>query len=162
MLFGDNTNVKLATSTTDPDGDHKVNCDCNHDCNGQDECDEYIYGPYCVAAVKRYFEENKYHPSLRCAYQVYVAHNNRVLDFHLFNWHNKRAGMRQTEITKPPYCMQEGCLKYELFWVQWKIENGPEKDYCDAERERKERAKMNKLTRKEASYKYTYTGYEGK
>ena len=125
-IFGKGKNLKLATSITDPDGDHKVNCDCN-DCTEQDECDKFVYGPYCVAAIKRHFEENKYNSSLRCAYQVYVTHYKRVLDFHSYNTNNNRKGMRQTEFTKPTYCMKEGSLKYALFWLQWQIENGPEK-----------------------------------
>ena len=161
VMFGNNKNLKLAPSIEDRDGDDKVNCACE-DCNYQDECDEYIYGPYCVAAVKRYFSENKCHSSVRCAYQVYVAHYNRVLDFHSFNWHNDSAGMQQTEITKPSYCMKEGSLKYALFWIKWQIENGPEKAWYEQERERTKRLKMAKMAKKAGKFKYRYTGNEGR
>ena len=160
-LFGNSKDLELKVSITDPDGSHKVNCKCK-DCEEQDECDEYLHGPYCVAAVKRYYEENKYNASQRCAYQVFVAHYNRVLDYQSHDWYHESKGMRQTEITKPTYCMKEGSLKYALFWVQWKIENGPEKDWYTYDRQRKKRAKMYRQARKASTYRYRYTGNEGK
>ena len=103
-----------------------------------------MYGPYCVAGVKRCFVENKFLLAERCAYQVFVAHYNRALDFHSFDPYHGSAGMRQTEITKPTYCMQEGSLKFTLFWIRWQIEKGPKKDYYDEQRAKKKRIRMTK------------------
>ena len=155
MMFGNDKGLKTAPSSLDKDGDDKVNCKCN-DCNFQDECEEYTYGPYCVTAVKRYFDENKYNTSLRCAYQVYVAHYNRVLDFHSYNPYSSSDTMRNTEVTKPTYCMREGSLKYVLFWMQWQIANGPEKEYYDEMRAKQKRIKMNKLAKQAATFRYRY------
>ena len=155
MIFGNGKDLKTSTSSLDKDGDDKVNCKCD-DCNYQDECDEYTYGPYCVSAVKRYFNENKYNVSLRAAYQVYVAHYNRALDFHSYNPFSSSENIRDTQVTKPTYCMKEGSLKYSLFWIQWHIENGPEKEYYNQMRSKKKRIKMNKLAKKAATFRYKY------
>ena len=154
-LFGNDPECKLALNPMEEDGVYKFNCACN-DCKGQDACDEFMFGPYCVAAVQRYFAENKYHSKVKGAYQVFVAHYNRVLDYHSFDWQKESEGMRHTEITRPPHCMKEGSLKHALFWVKWQIENGPQKEYYDDERRKRKRNRMLREAMKEASKKYRY------
>ena len=159
-MWGSDPNLKLQGRYVDEEGNEKVNCDCD-DCQFEDVCDEYRLGPYCVAAVQRYFHENKYFATMKNAYVVYVSHYNRALDFHSFNWHCERKGMRATGITKPPHCMRQGSLLFSLLWVQWKIENGPEKDFYDEMRKKTKRQKMEAEAKKEATKKYRYIRNRG-
>ena len=95
QCFGCDPKLRLKKSCFDLEGDFKKNCSCG-DCESTDICDEYRFGPYCVAAVKRYYEENKFFAMLKDVYIVYVSHYNHALDLHSFNRDNERAGMRET------------------------------------------------------------------
>ena len=150
QCFGYNPKLCVMKSCFDLEGDYKKNCACQG-CEFTDVCDEYRFGSYCVTAVKRYYEENKFFATLKDAYIVYVSHYNRALDLHSFNKDNESAGMRDTQVTKPPHCMQEGSLKHSLHWVKWSVENGSEKAYYRELRIRKKRAKVMKMA-KESTY----------
>ena len=160
VMWGTDPNLKLNKHYVDEAGIEKANCDCD-DCMFADVCDEYRFGSYCVAAVQRYYNENKYFATVKNAYVVFVSHYNRALDFKSFNLHNEQKGMRPTGITKPPHCMMQGSLLFSLLWVQWKIENGPEKDFYDEMRRKKKRKKMEEEAAKEASKKYRYIKHRG-
>ena len=153
--FGTDKDLKLAVNPEEEDGEEKFNCACNG-CLGQDACDEFFFGAYCVATVKRYFAENKYHCTIKGAYKVFVANYNRVLDYHSFDDNKESAGMRRTEVTRPPLCMKVGSLKYALFWIKWQIENGPLKNYYTEERRKRKLMKMAKEAEKEGKSKYRY------
>ena len=71
-IFGNDKNLKLALNPMEEDGVYKFNCAC-YECRRQDACDDFLFGSYCVAAVRLYFAENKYHSKLKGAYQVFVA-----------------------------------------------------------------------------------------
>ena len=154
-LFGNDPKRKLALNPMEEDGVYKFNCAC-HDCRGQEACDEYMFGSYCVAAVERYFVENKYHCKIKGAYQTFVAHYNRVLDYHSFDSNRESEGMRHTEITRPPHCMTVGSLRHALFWIKWQLENGPLKEYYDEERRKRKRNRVLLEAKAEATTKYRY------
>ena len=97
--------TKNIANHEEEDGEDKFNYAYNA-CIGQDACGEYLFGYYCIATVKRYFSENKYHSTIKGAYQVFVANYNRVLDYHSFDDNRESAGMRHTEVTRPPLCMK--------------------------------------------------------
>ena len=153
--FGTDKNLKLAKDPEEEDGEDKFNCACSA-CIGQDACDEYLFGSYCIATVKRYFSENKYHSTVKGAYKVFVANYNRVLDYHSFDDNRESAGMRHTEVTRPPLCMKNGSLKYALFWIKWQVENGPLKEYYTEARRKRKLVKMTKDAKIEAKSKYRY------
>lgn len=81
--FGHDPELILKQSPFDPEGDYKKNCACG-ECEFEDIYDEYRFGPYCVQAVKRYYEENKFFVTMKDAYIVYVSHYNRALDYTSF------------------------------------------------------------------------------
>ena len=58
--------------------------------------------------------------------------------------------------------MKEGSLKHALFWIKWKMECGPEKEFYHEVYARKKRAKMIKMAKEETKFKYRYTGKEGR
>ena len=159
QLFGYGRNLKLSrlpegTLEVDDDEQH-ARCDCN-ECEYADICDEYQYGPYCVAAVKRYYEENKFFATTKDAYIVFVSHYNRALDFKSFDRFNERKGVRPSDVTKPPLCMREGSLRHSLHWVKWQIENGSEKAYYQEMKIRKRRAKKMKEAEEAAKAQFRY------
>ena len=78
--FGHNPNLILKPSPMDHLGEMKKNCSCD-ECEFYDVCDEYRFGPYCVAAVRHYFEENRFFVTLKDAYIVYASHYNCALEF---------------------------------------------------------------------------------
>ena len=57
--------------------------------------------------------------------------------------------------------MMQGSLLFSLLWIQWEIENGPEKDFYDEMRRKKKRKKMEEEAAKEASKKYRYIKNRG-
>lgn len=153
--FGYNPKLQLKKSCNDLEGPYKKNCACD-DCEYIDICDEFRFGSYCVAAVERYYKENKYSATEKDAYIVYTSHYNRALDFHSFNPNCNRKGMRSTEVTRPPHCMQEGSLKHVLHWVKWNKECGPEKAFYQEIRIRKKRAKVMKKAKEMSKNSYRY------
>ena len=112
---------------------------CNSNCNDcyADKCLEYMYGPYCVAAVKRYFEENSYCASLEEAYTVFLCHLNRRLDILSFT-NSDHKKVRTTKITNPPLCMRQGSLKHSIHYIKWQIANGPYIVWYSQEKQKKE------------------------
>lgn len=162
QVFGHNPKLILKPSPMDHLGEMKKNCSCD-ECEFYDVCDEYRFGPYCVAAVRRYFEENRFFVTLKDAYIVYASHYNRALDLDSFKRDNaERKGLRSTIITKPPLCMQEGSLKHSLYWIKWKIENGEEKPYYQEVRRRRKRAKIMQIAKDESKSKFRYYRYKDK
>ena len=122
--FGHDPELILKQSPFDPEGDYKKNCACG-ECEFEDICDKYRFGPYCVQAVKRYYEENKFFVTMKDAYIVYISHYNRALDYVSFNRDQKSKGLRSTEINKSPHCMvEQGSLKHSLYWTKWNVEYG--------------------------------------
>ena len=124
----------------------KINNDCPScylDC-----CDEWRFGQYCVSAVERYWNENSHSATVREAYIHFVAHYNRVLD-----WHSYGDGfthkLRKTQITKPPYCMIKGSLRHAIQWIKWQTENGSEKEWYAVLRKRKRIPQMEKESEEE-------------
>ena len=154
QCFGYDPNITMKKCYKDEKGEFMKNCACD-DCEFIDVCDEYLFGAYCVAAVKRYYNKNKFFVTLKDAYIVYVSHYTRTLELKSFNRDNERKGMRNTEVTKPPHCMQEGSLKHVLHWVKWKVENRPEKSYYQEMRPRKKCSKVMKVAKDSAKYAYT-------
>lgn len=117
----------------------------NNDCDGYhiDCCDEWRFGQYCVSAVQRYWDENNYTATVKDAYIHFVAHYNRVLDWHSYgDGHTHK--LRSTQITKPPHCMRMGSLRFALQWIKYKIENGPEKDWYVEQRRKRKLERMTK------------------
>ena len=84
VMWGTDPKLKLNKYYVNEAGDKKANCDCD-DCMFTDVCDESRFRSYCVAAVKRYYNENKYFATVKNAYVVFVSHYNRALDFNSFN-----------------------------------------------------------------------------
>ena len=91
---------------------------------------------------------------------MYVSHYNRALDFLSFDRDNERKSMRETQVTKPPHCMKEGSLKHSLYWVKWRVENGPEKAFYQEVRIRKKRAKVMKMAKEASKSSYRYVRHE--
>ena len=114
-----------------------MNCDCE-DCF-IDACWEYLWGPYCVAAVERYFEENYYIATEKDAYVVYVAHLNRRLDAHSYDDSGAAERLRPTQISKPPHCMRVGSLTHCIKWIKWQRTAGPHASWYTAQRLRRQR-----------------------
>ena len=80
-------NIKEVTEDESKPGPGREEDTMNWACNEYflDSCCEFLFGPYCSAAVVRYFEENYYIVATeRDAYAVFVAHFNRRLDLHSF------------------------------------------------------------------------------
>ena len=166
VVFGEGQ--PLCRDHADISAEWKINNDCGScycDC-----CDEWRFGQYCVSAVKRYWEETQHTANEKDAYVTFVAHYNRVLDWHSYG-EGSTHRLRPTETTKPPHCMRKGSLKFSLEWIKWQIENGSEKDYYDEKRrikkiELKEKQAAKELKKKEfkptRSGAYRYSGRKRK
>lgn len=113
-----------------------------------DKCCEYMFGPYCVAAVKRYFEENCYIANERDAYVTFKAHLNRRLDHHSFE-NSTNETIRPTQITRVPKCMREGSLYYAIEWIKWQRAHGPHSEWYAEQRRKRKRAKMAKIAKEQ-------------
>ena len=144
----------------------KVNNNCD-DCYA-DCCDEWRFGEYCVQAVKRYWNENSHSATIKGAYTTFVAHYNRVLDWHSFGEGDTHR-LRPTKVTQSPHCMRKGSLLFAIQWIKWKIENDAlEKDFYDDMRKRRkidvmEKERERELRKKEfkprkKSYRYSAKG----
>ena len=131
-VFGDNQ--PLCRDHADISAEWKINNNCQ-DCY-LDCCDEWRFGDYCVSAVKRYWDENSHTASVKEAYIHFVAHYNRVLDWHSFG-DGSTNKLRKSQVTKPPYCMKKGSLRFAIQWIKWQIENGSEKEWYTELRKRK-------------------------
>ena len=153
--FGNDATLDLAAAPDDTGGEYKFNCRCEQ-CEGQDQCDEYAYGPYCVAVAKQYYAENKNFATVKNAYKVFVAHYNRAVDFHSFEGLDHKGTIRTTEIIRPPYYMKEGSLKFALHWVKWQIENGPLKGHYIEQRRERRRKRRAVEAEREAKSVYRY------
>ena len=114
-----------------------------------DACCEYLYGPYLVAAVKRYYEENPHIATLRDAYVYYIGHFNRRLDIHSYHESGNAERLRASEITKPTKCMKAGSLKYCMEWVNWQLHHGPHAAFYAAERSKRMLIKAQKKAKEE-------------
>ena len=78
-LFGPNAETTINPSNTE-DTDHKINTKCD-DCF-IDCCHEFLFGPYCVSAVERYYEEDPFNTTVKDAYVVFIEHYNHILEIH--------------------------------------------------------------------------------
>ena len=107
-----------------------------------DACCEYLWDPYCVAAVERYFEENSYIANERDAYIVFIAHLNRRMDAHSYNKSGASERLRPTQITKPPACMKRCSLKHSIKWIKWHKSNGPYSKWYRTQRCRRQRTRQ--------------------
>ena len=121
---------------------------CNCDECFYDACCEYLFGVYCVAAARRYFEENSYIATERDAYAVFVAHFNRRLDLHSFE-NSDAERLRPTEVSLPPKCMREGSLTHSIRWIKWQIRHGPHSEWYADQRRKKARAKIAKKAKEQ-------------
>ena len=132
-LFGENQPLCKDHAAICSDWKINNNCDnCYADC-----CNEWCFGQYCVSAVKRYYAENEHSVTVKDAYVTFVAHYNRVLDWHSYGEGHTHK-LRKSQITKPPYCMKKGSLLFAIQWIKWQIENGSEKEhYAEQRRKRK-------------------------
>ena len=136
--------------------DYKIhqNCtECYHNCG-----DEYLFGPYCVAAVKRYFNENKYIASVKDAYVVFVEYYNRGLDWRSFETDDREVEFRPSTTKMPHLCMKQGSLVFAMQWTKWQVDNGPMKEFYDEKRKRKRKAKMAKEAQRIAKGRLRYMG----
>ena len=155
--FGEDQEKNLVVSPTGVDHFGEpvmLNGKCD-DCY-VDYCDEFTYGPYCCAAVKRYWNENQTTATERNAYAVWLCHYNRALDWKSYTDSGFSERIRDTEISKAPFCMKKGSLFHSMQWIKWQIENGPMKDLYDEKRRRKKLAKRIKAANKVAGLKYRY------
>ena len=107
-----------------------------------DACYKYLWGPYCIAAVERYFEENKYIANKRDAYVVYVAHLNRRLNAHSYDDSGNAEALRPTQISRPPICMREGSLSYCISWIKWQRTCGPHAEWYASQQRRRQRTRI--------------------
>ena len=131
-LFGENQ--PLCKDHAAICSDWKINNNC-------DNC-------YCVSAVKRYYVENEHSVTVKDAYVTFVAHYNRVLDWHSYGeGHNHK--LRKSQITKPPYCMKKGSLLFAIQWIKWQIENGSEKEHYAEQRRKRKIAEKEKEAERE-------------
>ena len=151
------SNAELCRSAAQYDSqDYKIhqNCtECYHNC-----WEEYLFGQYCVAAVKRYFDENKYTASVKDAYVVFVEHYNRGLDWRSFESDDHEERFRPSTTKKPPYCMKHGSLMFAMQWTTWQIENGPMTEFYDEKRKKKRKAKMAKEAQRITKGRMRYLG----
>ena len=114
-----------------------------------------------MSAVKRYWDENSHSATVKDAYVTFVAHYNRVLDWHSYGEGDTNR-LRPTKITKPPHCMRKGSLRFAIQWIKWQIENDSEKVHYDELRKRRkldeyEKEREKELRKKEfKSTKKTY------
>ena len=104
-----------------------------------DACYEYLWGPYCVAAVERYFKENHYIANERVAYVIYVVHLNCRLDAHSYDDSGAAERLRLTQITKPPKFTMEGSLCHCIKRIKWQQTCGPYANWYSSQRCRRER-----------------------
>ena len=116
---------------------HPTCTDCFYD-----TCHGYLWGPYYVAAVERYFKENHYIANERVAYVIYVAHYNHRLDVHSYDGSGAAERLRPTQITKPPKCMKEGSLRHCIRWIKWQRTCGPYADWYSSQHHRRERSRQ--------------------
>ena len=138
-IFGEGE--PLCKDHADPFEGWKINNNCETcyaDC-----CDEWRFGQYCVSAVKRYWNENSHCATIKDAYIIFVAHYNRVLDWHSYG-EGYNHKLRPTRLTKPPYCMRKGSLLFSIQWIKWQIENGSEKELYDEIRKRRKLDELEK------------------
>ena len=120
--------------------DDTIDLNCT-DCY-DDACCEYLWGPYCVAAVERYFRENTYICNERDAYVVFLAHLNRRMDAHSYEESGASESLRPTQITKPPACMKRCSLKHCIKWIKWQRSNGPHSDWYRTKCHRRQRTRQ--------------------
>ena len=130
---------------------------CMRGCNEcfLDACCEYLYGPYCFAAVKRYFFENTHIATLRDAYVYYVAHYNRQLDTQSYRESGNGECLRPSTISKPTICMKEGSLKMALQWVQWQLNHGPHAEHYANERRKRDNQKAANIVKEQRGNRRT-------
>ena len=130
---------------------------CMQGCNDCfiDTCCEYLYGGYCFAAVKRYFNKNTHIAGLRDAYVYYVAHFNRQLDIHSYRESGNAESLRASTISKPTKCMKEGSLKVAMQWVQWQLNNGPHAEHYATERRKRQNLKRATIARQQRDNRRT-------
>ena len=128
-MFGDNVNISKSSRSVYNRTCLNKNC---KDCDVE-ACNEFCFGHYCIAAVKRYFDENALIATVKDGYVTFMVHYNRALDYHSFdtNTHNK---LRETEISRAPKCMKDGSLTFACQWLKWKIEKGIHKEWYDQQR----------------------------
>ena len=151
-MFGNN--AKLANSSQNMCNKTCLNRNCK-DCD-LEACDEYRFGHYCVAAVKRYYDENEYITTIKDGYVTFMVHYNQALDWHSFatNTHYK---LRYTKISRAPKCMRDGSLKFACQWLKCKIENGPHKEWYNQQRKKKIQLKKEEVAKKQADKQFRYT-----
>ena len=144
-------NATISKSIVDICGDHRLNDDCD-DCD-LSACHEFLFGDYCVAAVRRYFNENSYIATIKDAYVTFVVHYNRAIDYTGFVEadHHK---IRPTTVSKVPSCMRMGSLRFACQWVKWQIENGPYKDWYAQQRKNRKFSKKRKVAKEQMAKQY--------
>ena len=80
-------------------------------------CDEHRYGEYCIAAVKRYYEQNKINATLKGAYVIFEAYYNRIRDVYDFDL--MKVMHEPVVIYRTPKCMKMGSLRFALQWCKY-------------------------------------------
>ena len=93
---------------------------------GLHSCDEYKYGDYCVAAVKRYYETNTVNCTLKGAYVIFEAFYNRIKE--VKNFELTKEIPAPPVIYRTPRCMKEGSLRFALQWCKYHMERN--EYYC--------------------------------
>ena len=109
-----------------------------------DACRKYLYRPYLVAAVERYYRENTHIASLCDAYVYYVGHYNRRLDIHSYDESRNAESLKPSEICKPTKCMKAGSLRHCINWVNWQLHHGPHADFYTNEHRKRLLTKAQK------------------
>ena len=121
--------------------DNTIDLHCT-DCY-DDACCEYLWGPYCVAAVERYFCENNYIANKRDAYVIFLAHLNCRMDAHSYDESGASETLRPTQITKLPSCMRKCSLRHSIKLIKWQRSNGPYSDWYRTQRCRRQRTRQS-------------------
>ena len=143
-VFGENQPLCKDHAAISSEWKINSNCDgCYADC-----CDEWRFGDYCVSAVKRYWNENSKTATVKDAYTTFLAHYNRVLDWHSFGEGDTHR-LRPSKLTKPTYCMRKGSLLFAIQWIKWKIENNTEKAHKEEVRKRRKLDELEKKMERE-------------
>lgn len=154
-IFGEGVEPIASLAIGCEDKERSPDCDeCFYDC-----CHEKLFGPYCCAAVKRYFDENEYEATLKDAYVVFIEHYNRQLDVYTYQQDGGEGDRISRESTPVmvPHCMKVGSLFHSIEWINWHINFGPHKAFYEKQRAKKRRARQRKIQQKNAEARKRYS-----
>ena len=118
QMFGGSTDVHHGLGADSVDLGTPTCYSLCSDCHN-DYCHEYLFGEYCIEAVKRYYRDHRYIATLLEAYITFETHYNRALD--LYSVEQKKI-MRCDRVKKTPRCMEVGSLTHALDWCKYHMQ----------------------------------------